>query len=562
MKKPALHFGLVLLLPRSSFVVSWLFAALLIFAAGPGRAQSHPDPTAGSRNRPDRLEEFRDLGFGLFIHWGVDSQLGSVISHSLVGADEDYVQRYITELPKTFNPRKFAPADWAVLAKLAGVRYVVLTAKHHSGFCLWPTATTDFSIAHTPFKRDITREVLDAFREQGIRPGLYFSPDDFWWLHRNGITIERRFPQVQPRNNPGLMAYDQAQVRELLTNYGAIDMMFFDGEAVGLRDLAWDLQPNLVVTRGAIRTPEQFIPGLPLNEPWEACLTMGTQWQYKPTNEVYKTGGALISLLIETRAKGGNLLLNVGPKPDGELAIEQEERLREIALWMFVNSESIYGVRPWVITNEGDVWFTKRKDDSAVYAIVKTPQRWPLGAWRDLVFKSIRATPETQVTVLGQNDKVLEYSDTVVPKTTWEQKSDGLHVRAMHAQRLYNDRKWPNPVVLKLTHVQPALVPPQVETVAPQWDAAKRTMRLTGRIAALGDATEVGAGFEYCDITGMDLTERIGNWQTTPFTPQKVAGEFTHELTGLVPGHTYEVRAVAKHPLLSLYGQELRLSIP
>jgi alpha-L-fucosidase len=438
----------------------------------------------------------------------------------------------------------------------------VLTAKHHSGFCLWPTATTDFSVAHTPFKRDITGEVLAAFREQGIRPGLYFSPDDFWWLHQNRITIERRFPQVQPRNNPGLMAYAQAQVRELLTNYGAIDLMFFDGEAVGLRDLAWDLQPNLVVTRGAIRTPEQFIPGLPLDEPWEACLTMGTQWQYKPTNEVYKTGGALISLLIETRAKGGNLLLNVGPKPDGELPIEQEERLREVALWMFVNSESIYGVRPWVITNEGDVWFTKRKDDSAVYAIVKTPQRWPLGAWRDLVFKSIRITPETQVTVLGQNDKVLEYSDTVVPKTTWEQKPDGLHVRAMHAQRLYNDRKWPNPIVLKLTHVRPALLPPQVETVAPQWDAAKRTMRLTGRLTALGDAAEVGAGFEYCDITGMDLTERLGNWQSTPFAPQKAAGEFTHELTGLVPGHTYEVRAVAKHPLLSLYGQEMRLSVP
>src|SRR5437667_6561449 len=136
----------------------------------------------GSVNKPERLEWFRDLGFGLFIHWSVDSQTGVVISHSLVGADEAYTQRFFDGLPKTFNPRKFYPRDWAALAKLAGIRYVVLTAKHHSGFAMWDTRTTDFGIMRTPFRRDITRETLEAFKTQGIRPGLYFSPDDFHWL--------------------------------------------------------------------------------------------------------------------------------------------------------------------------------------------------------------------------------------------------------------------------------------------------------------------------------------------------------------------------------------------
>lgn len=534
--------------------------ACLLASLPPIRAAE--DVTVGSRNKPERLEQFRDWGFGLFIHWSVDSQLGSVISHSMVGASADYNRRFLEELPRTFNPRKFHPEDWAALAKLAGIRYVVFTAKHHSGFAMWPTDTTTFGLKGTPFKRDITREILEAFRGQGIQPGLYFSPDDFWWLTKNGKQLQRNTPEVAPANNPGLMSLDLAQLRELYTHYGNIDVLFIDGPHAGLRELAWDLQPDTVVTRGAIITPEQVIPGVPLDAAWESCLTMGTQWQYKPTNENYKTGGALIGLLIETRAKGGNLLLNIGPKPDGEIPIEQEERLREIALWMFVNQESIYGVRPWVITNEGDVWFTRKKDSDTVYAIVKTRDRWPYGEWRDFNLKSLRATEQTQVSVLGQNDEVLEYQPSVIPKTTWKQETDGLHIRAMHAQRLYNNRQWPNPVVLKLTHVKPALVPPQVETVRPTYDAAAKIARLAGRLTKLGEAAALSVGFEYRDITGLDLTERHGSWQATPLVAQPGAEDFTATISDLRSGHTYDVRAVVRHPLLTLYGAEMQLRVP
>ena len=521
------------------------------------------DATVGSLNQPERLEWFRDQGFGLFIHWSVDSQIGSVISHSLVGASDDYVRRFFEELPLTFNPRKFHPEDWAALAKLAGFRYVVLTAKHHSGFCLWPTATTDFNIAHTPFHRDITAEILAAFRAQGIAPGLYHSPDDFWWLWKNGIPIQRHTPDVQFAKNPGLLAHDQAQIRELLTNYGAVDLMFFDGEPQGLRELAWQLQPSIVVTRGAIQTPEQYVPGIPLEGAWEANLTMGRAWQYQPTLESYKSAGQCISLLIETRAKGGNLLLNVGPKPDGELPIEQEERLREIALWMFDNSECIYGVRPWVITNERDIWFTKQKDANTLYVIVKkTADRWPYGEWREVVLRSVRATAQTEVSVLGQNGTVIEYRPDVAPAPTAKQEADGLHVRGMFTQRLRDDRTWPNPIVFKLTHVQPALTPPRVDTTSARYDSAARTAAVAGILTSLGDAPAVEVGFEYRDITGLDTNARPDTWPATAFNACTAPGAFSATVATFVSGHTYEVRAVVKHPLLSLYGRELRLRAP
>lgn len=514
-----------------------------------------------AENKPERLEWFRDLGFGMFVHWSVDSQIGSVISHSMVAADDAYLKRFVEELPRTFNPRKYHPEDWAVLAKLAGMKYVVFTTKHHSGFCMFETATTDFSIMKTPFRRDVTAELFAALRKHGLAVGVYFSPDDFWWLYKNGKTIQRGIPDVQPSQNPGLMAHDQAQIRELLTKYGPIDVIFFDGEAQGLRDLAWRLQPNIVVTRGAIQTPEQYIPGVPLEGAWESCITMGTQWQYKPTNESYKSGGQLISLLIETRAKGGNLLLNVGPKPDGELPIEQEERLREVALWMFINGEAIHAVRPWVVTNEGSYWFTKKKDEETVYVMVKEKERWKYGEWKDIVLRSVRATEATKVSVLGQNDKVLEYRPEVIPQTTWKQESDGLHIRAMRAQRIYNDRKWPNPVTLKITHVQPALTPPKVETVRATWNPASRTATLEGNLLDMGRTGVLEVGFEYRDITGQDVNERTETWASTPFERRGSIGTFRVTISGLAPQHTYEFRSVVRHPLLTVYGGEKRFSI-
>ena len=517
-------------------------------------AQEKVDPEIGSLNQPDRLEWFRDQGFGLFIHWSVDSQLGVVISHSLVGASPDYTDRFFTELPKSFNPRQFHPEDWATLAHLAGVRYVMLTTKHHSGFAMWDTQTTPFGIMKTPFHRDITKEVFEAFRTQGIATGVYYSPDDFWWLHEHQIPIERHTEQVQPRNNPALMQYDQDQLKELLTGYGKIDALFLDGEPNGLRELAWKINPQIIVTRGAIKTPELTIPGMPMPGAWETCMTMGIGWQYQPQNENYKSGGELIRMLIQTRAKGGNFLLNVGPKPNGELPIEQEERLREIALWMFVNSESIYGVRPWVITNEGDIWFTKKKDSSALYAIVESDKPWPRAAWKDFVLHSVRATAKTEISVLGQNDKVVEYHSEINPKSTFHQEKDGLHIRVMATQRLQDNFRWPNPAVIRLTNVEPAFTPPHVETLKSARAGSSAT--LEGKLDDMGDSSSLEATFEYRPILGEDVNSRTSPWSATKTETLSKPGSFTAKVEGLDPKGAYEFRAVIHHPLLNIYGQE------
>lgn len=534
---------------------------VLMIAAGLASAQRSENPEIGSLNKPERLEWFRDLGFGMFIHWSVDSQLGVVISHSMAGASDDYNKRFLEELPKTFNPRKFHPQDWAALAKLAGIKYVVFTTKHHSGFAMWDTKTTDFGIMSTPFKHDITREILDSFKAQGIAPGIYFSPDDFNWLVKNGIDVQRNIPAVAPANNPGLMKLDLAQVRELMTNYGPIDVVFFDGPAEQLRELAWKLQPNTVVTRGAIQTPELYVPGVPLPGVWEANFTMGTAWQYQPQNEDYKTGGRVIDILVETRAKGGNLLLNIGPKPDGELPIEQEERLREVALWMFVNSECIYATRPWVITNEGDIWFTKKKNEDTLYAIVKQQPRWVRGDWREFVLKSVQATPQTEVSVVGQNGRVLEYRPTVNPKPTYEQKPDGLHVRAMFTHRLQDNSRWPNPIVLKLTHVKPAFAPPKVETTKAAFDKATNTATLEGAVTDMGKSESLEVGFQIRSIVGLDASDRSIPWQEAGSTTVTKTGAFSLKVPNLKSDGIYEYRAYVKHPLLTLYGADKRLSL-
>jgi alpha-L-fucosidase len=537
---------------QTSYIVSFAAALLVLSATTPVAGQvADVNEQTSLGNKPERVEWFGRLGFGLFVHWSVDSQLGSVISHSLVGADEEYCRRYFEELPKTFNPKRFDPDDWADLAKLAGTRYVVFTAKHHSGFCMFDTATTHFDIMNTPYRRDVLAELVPALRKRGIAVGLYFSPDDFWFLWRQGITIARRRPGVTPQENPRLMKHAKAQIFELLSNYGPIDIMFIDGPAEGLRELCWELQPNVVVTRGAMKTPEQYVPGVTVREPWEANMTMGTQWQFKPTNESYKSGGELIERLIETRAKGGNFLLNIGPEPDGTVPFEQDRRLREIGLWTFINREAIEDVEPWVVTNEENVWFTKRRGKNVVYAIITRPE-WPYGERREITLRSVAmAGPDGKVGVLGQSGKVLEYQPNADPSTTWRQTDEGLVVSAMRAQRIYNDRKWPNPVVLKIEGATPVEVPARVTTGKAEVVPGRVTLH--GELSFRGDK-EVEVGFQL--RRRHDPTQPLATadpWQTVALQKMLGKGEFVVQVSKPEAG-AYEYRAMLKHPKVTLYG--------
>lgn len=406
-------------------------------------------------NDPALQEEFMDWGLGLFVHWSLDSQLGSVISHSMVGASPEYLDRYINELPKSFCPDKYDPEEWMRLASMAGAEYMVLTAKHHSGFCLWDTGTTDFNIMNTPYGKDIIRSYVDACRKYGLKVGFYFSPEDFWFLHKQGHLIRRRAEYANISSNPDLLAHDREQVRELMTEYGKIDVMFFDAfDNQLLVEYVHELQPECLVTRGEMSTPEQEIPDVPMPGPWEACFTLGTQWQFKPTNEHYKSGRELIEMLINIRAKGGNLLLNIGPEPTGVIPLEQERILRELGLWMFVNGSAIHGTRPWPVIREGNIWITRERDEDTVYLFLTGEQPWPLGARRQFTLDHVKATPQTAISVLGQNSRVVEYQPDIDPAAEFRQLPGSLLVSVVRAQRLYNDRTWGNPLVVKLTNVE------------------------------------------------------------------------------------------------------------
>ena len=217
---------------------------------------------SGNRNDPAEVEKFRrprlrpvyPLECRRSPRWSDLAFAGRRIA--------GFHQQVLRDLAGVFQPGPVRARKWAALAKLAGFEYVMFTTKHHAGFCMWDTATTDFSVMHTPYGKDVTRQLVDAFRKEGIAIGLYFSPDDFNWLHRHGIRINRSVKGVYPFEIPEFMDYTKRQLKELLTNYGPIDYFFFDGPATGLTDYAWQLAPKLVITRGAMETPEQYTPGV------------------------------------------------------------------------------------------------------------------------------------------------------------------------------------------------------------------------------------------------------------------------------------------------------------
>ena len=242
-------------------------------------------------NDPEKTEVFRDAGLGLFIHWGPNSQLGTEISWPLFNADDEYIQKYYA-LADGFSPDRFDPAKWARLAKLAGMEYVVFTAKHHDGFCMFDTAYSDFKITNTPYGRDIVKEVVDAFRKEGLLIGLYYSPGDYRYHYEtNGPKIPVSMPTFWAREpfgpkKLGFLDYERGHVEELLTKYGDIFMLWFDGFCTPLKQRAWRVKQDIFVARGEIPTPEQQIPGEAYDYAWESCLTTSYQWSYQPSPTV------------------------------------------------------------------------------------------------------------------------------------------------------------------------------------------------------------------------------------------------------------------------------------
>jgi alpha-L-fucosidase len=429
-----------------------------------------PEDQVRLSNDPEKTEIFRDAGLGLFVHWGPNSQLGSEISWPLNNASRDYMDRYYA-LAETFNPVEFDAAEWARLAKLAGMEYVVFTSKHHDGFCMFDTAYSEFKITNTPYGKDIVAQVADAFRKEGLLVGFYYSPGDFRYHYETGVPQQGIMTPAFESEAPfgpeqkAFLAYEQGHVEELLTRYGDVFMLWFDGQCEPLKKHAWRIKQDLFIGRGEIPTPEQQIPGEAADHAWESCMTTSWQWSYQPHPDL-RTTKEVINNLIKIRSRGGNMLLNVGPRPDGKIASSDEAILRDLGLWMSMYGEAVRQVRPWIVTNEGDVWLTRKKNGEAstVYAITdfsydEEGTSWRQFSGRRLSLKSVETTELTKVSILGQSGEC-----------EWHQDDRGLHITAFNKhtvqiiaypgsnpELLQRGHSWgPDwPVAIKITHVKP-----------------------------------------------------------------------------------------------------------
>jgi alpha-L-fucosidase len=319
----------------------------------------------GPAPAPDsaRLHWWQEDRFGLFIHWGPVSLKGTEISWSRANSNPRCPNKgpipveVYDNLYREFNPTNFNAKEWAKVAKAAGTRYVVLTAKHCDGFCLWPTRRIEYHIGRTPFQRDVSGELARAVRQAGLRMGWYYSPMDWY------------DPDCRTDRNAAYVSRMQGQLRELLTAYGRIDLLWFDWD--GMR-IPWDqantyqlvrqAQPRIIVNNrldcsfggfsadhyigpnADYYTPEQVIGAYDDQHPWETCMTLGTQWSWKPNDQI-KSVKETVQILARCVGGDGNLLLNVGPMPTGEIEPRQVEVLKGVGAWLRTNGQSIYGTR-------------------------------------------------------------------------------------------------------------------------------------------------------------------------------------------------------------------------
>jgi len=352
------------------------------FAAPPNDPLEAPFETP--EQRAERMRWWQEARFGLFIHWGPVSVMGTEIGWSRggerrgrAGIGEVPVEIY-DDLYRHFNPVHFDADEWVRIAQAAGMKYMVFTTKHHDGFCNFNSRLTDYKITspESPFGRDIVAELARACHKAGLPLGLYYSPPD--WYH----------PDYRTEKHAEYIKYMHGQLRELCTNYGKVSIIWFDGLGGTAED--WDshrmlamireLQPGVIINRrGGLAadhdTPEQTIGAFRNDRPWETCMTICTQWSWRPDDRL-KSLKECLHTLVRTAGGDGNLLFNVGPRPDGRFEPEQVARLKEMGEWLARYGESIYGTRggPFKYSPFGQGRYTSTHKGNRIYVHVLA---WP-----------------------------------------------------------------------------------------------------------------------------------------------------------------------------------------
>lgn len=381
-------------------------AAGAALAGTPLRAQPRADtakPAPAEANAQARLW-FEDAKFGLFVHWGVYSLLGK--GEWVMNNDKVPIAEY-EKLPPRFNPTAFEAEQWVKTAKAAGMKYITITSKHHDGFCMYDSKLTEYDIVDaTPYGKDPLKALADACHAQGIKLFFYYSLLD--WHHPDYFP-RGRTGQAAGRAEQGdwsaYLKYYQGQVRELCSNYGAIGGIWFDGwwdrpdadwDLEGTYRIIHELQPGALAGNNHHVTPfagedfqmfEQDLPGenkAGFNKaeatgglPLETCLTMNNSWGYNAGDKAFKSPEQVVHYLLGAAGRGANLLLNVGPRPDGTIGPESSERLLEVGRWLDTNGEAVYGTRRGPIPPQP--WGVSVRKGPAVYLhVLKPADRIPL----------------------------------------------------------------------------------------------------------------------------------------------------------------------------------------
>jgi len=369
--------------------------------------------TPEEKDRIRRMKWWHQAKFGMFIHWGLYSLIGR---HEWAMENEGIPVAEYEKLAKKFNPKPNAARDWAKLAKRAGMKYMVMTTKHHEGFCLFDTKLTDYCASKQACGRDLVAEYVNAAREQGLRIGFYYSLMD--WHHPDGAkcandeSARKRF-----------VKYIHGQVRELMTNYGKIDILWYDvnwpltpeqWEAAEMNRMVRELQPDIIINNRTglpedFSTPEQHVRGEPEGRAWEACMTMNDSWGYHKADDAWKTPKRILRNLITCARDGGNYLLNIGPKPDGSVPEESVRILNTIGGWMDKYGHTIYGAERCNVKRSAFANFTRKGNTLYVHVHFWPGQEWAIGGLRTKVL-SAKILPKGEPVDYEQDEFRVKFS--------------------------------------------------------------------------------------------------------------------------------------------------------
>jgi alpha-L-fucosidase len=364
-----------------------------------------PSEVKQAATRAERMKWWHEAKFGMFVHWGLYSIIGQ---HEWAMEYEGVPIVQYEKLAKHFHPKPNAARDWAKLAKKAGMKYMVMTTKHHEGFCHWDSKLTNYNAVQQGPGRDLVREYVDAARAEGLKVGFYYSLMD--WHHPDGALCK-----TDEAARKRFVEYTHGLIRELLTNYGKIDVLWYDvswpldakgWESERMNKMVFELQPGIIVNNrnrleGDFSTPEQEIKAAAAGRAWENCMTLNDSWGFNQNDDAWKTPKVVVNNLATCARDGGNYLLNIGPMPDGSIPLETVKILEEVGQWMETNGKAIYGAErcPRIQWNPMSN-FTRK--GNKLYVLVRVwPGHSPAAEWLEFY------QPAAVIAMGGLKQKVL-----------------------------------------------------------------------------------------------------------------------------------------------------------